>query len=133
MENANMITNETFKKCFNAITKSPILSWDEMDWLVETLLPGYSFKRSARGPRATKFLYDESDKMVFNSNLNYKVGLHALELAADTDYKKALIDAYKAKIKINELLKELRNKYDFGIDIEISGDSIDIFIKDSDI
>ena len=126
-----MNSQDTFKKWFRIITSGIILSWGDMDLLTEELLPGYSFKRSSYGPRAIKYLYDESNNRVFSNGLNRKVGMRALELAADTDYKRAIIDAYKTKIKINMLLSKLRDEYRFNIDIIISDDIIDIRIEDS--
>jgi hypothetical protein len=43
-------------------------------------------------------------QVVFEYPLNYEVGVEALRIAANTDYKKAILMAYDTKNKINDLL-----------------------------
>ena len=97
-----MSTLDLFNKWFKIITRKQ-LNWSDMDACIKELLPGFIFRRSSQGPRATKYLYD-SDEEVFKSRNNYEVGMHALRMAANTDYKKAILEAYDTKSKINSLL-----------------------------
>lgn len=128
-----MNSHDSFKKWFEKISGNYLLNRYDMALLIKELLPEYSYKRSADGPRAIKYLHDESNKRLFSSGINREVGMYALQMAADTDYKRAIIDSYKTKIKINMLLSKLRDKYRFNIDIIISDDIIDIRIDDSNL
>lgn len=129
-----MSNNETFKKWLEIITAKNPLSWDDMDEITKGLLPGYSFKRSSRGPRATKYLYNQDDKEVYSSNYNIDVGMRILELAADDEYKRALLDVHKAEKEIAKVFSNLRSKYykqNFEFNATIQDDSIKIIIKES--
>jgi hypothetical protein len=127
-----MSTLDSFNKWFKIITKTQ-LNQSDMNSCINELLPGFSFRRSSQGPRAIKYIYD-SDKAVFSSRLNYEVGMHALRMAANTDYKKAILKAYDTKIEINDLLSDLRQKLNtFDIGIIVDDGKIDIRIDDSDL
>jgi hypothetical protein len=55
-------------------------------------------------------------------------------MAANTDYKKAILKAYDTKIEINDLLSDLRQKLNtFDIGIIVDDGKIDIRIDDSDL
>ncbi|MBN2266885.1 MAG: hypothetical protein JW725_00900 [Candidatus Babeliaceae bacterium] len=123
-----MSTLDIFNKWFKIVTETQ-LNWNVMDECIEELLPGFSFRRSGHGPRAIKYICD-SDKVVFKSRNNYDVGMHALKMAANTDYKKAILDAYNTKITINSLLHNLRkNRKTFDISIIVDDDTIDIRVN----
>ena len=126
-----MDSNDTFLKWFKIITTKGILRWDDMDCCINELLPGYSFSRSAYGPRAIKYIYDDKNKQVFKSNYNYGVGLQALQMAADTDYKKAILAAYDTKKEINYLLRVLKSKLNkFDLSTTIKDGKVDISVKE---
>lgn len=126
-----MSTLDSFNKWFKIITTKP-LNESDMNSCINELLPGFSFRRSSRGPRAIKYIYD-SDNVIFENCLNFEVGMHALRMAANTDYKKAILKAYDTKIKINNLLSDLRQELNiFDIDIIFDNDKIDIRVSDSD-
>jgi hypothetical protein len=100
-----------------------------MDACIKELLPGFSFRRSSQGPRAIKYIYD-SDKVVFENSLNSEVGMEALRMAANTDYKKAILMAYDTKIKINDLLDNLKHEFNsFEVDIIVDNGKIDIHVE----
>jgi hypothetical protein len=125
-----MSTLDTFKKWFNIVTKTQ-LNQSDMNSLINELLPGYSFRRSSQGPRAIKYIYD-SDKVVFENRENKEVGMQALRMAANTDYKRAILEAYNTKEKINDLLSGLKEKLSkFSIDITVDNGKIDILLDDS--
>lgn len=126
-----MSTLDLFNKWFKIITETQ-LNLSVMDACIEELLPGFSFRRSSQGPKAIKYIYD-SEKVVFESPLNYEIGMYALRMAANTDYKKAILEAYDIKIKINNLLRYLREKLNtFDIGIIVDDGKIDIRVDDSD-
>lgn len=126
-----MSTLDFFNKWFKIITETQ-LDQSDMNLCIKELLPGHSFRRSSQGPRAIKFIYD-SDKVVYKNCLNYEVGMQALRMAANTDYKKAILKAYDTKIKINSLLLDLKQKLNtFDIGIIVDDGKIDIRVDDSD-
>lgn len=124
---------DSFNKWFEIITKGGILDQFDMNLCIKELLPGHSFRRSGHGPRANKFIYSKYDKVVYKNRLNYEVGMQALRMAANTDYKKAILKAYDTKKKINSLLLDLRQELDtFDIGIIVDDGEIDIRLDDSD-
>lgn len=126
-----MSTLASFNKWFKIITETQ-LSEPVMISCIKELLPGFSFRRSSQGPKAIKFIYD-SDKVVYKNRLNREVGMQALRMAANTDYKKAILKAYDTKSEINNLLSDLRQKFNtFDIGIIVDHGKIDIRVDDSD-
>jgi len=125
-----MNSQDTFIKWFNVITSGRILRWGDMDLLTEELLPGFSFKRSSYGPRANKSLYDKSNNCLFRSGINREVGMYALQRAADTDYKKAILKAHETEQEINNLLYKLKGKLKFDLDIALDNGEVNIRIDD---
>ena len=124
-----MNSNDAFKKWLEIIRTKEILSRYDMDDCIKELLPGFRYGRSANGPRAIKHLIKESDKfnrVVFSSDINRKVGWHAIQIAADTDYKKAIIEAIDTQREINSILNKLRKKFGFDIEVTTDGDRVDI-------
>jgi hypothetical protein len=129
-----MNSDKLFQEWLEIITTRNPLGWDDMDELTKELLPGYAFKRSSYGPRATKYLYNQDDKQIYSSNYNIDVGMHILELAADTEYKKAMLDVHKAEKEIAKVFSNLRSKYytqKFQFNATIQENSIKIIIKES--
>jgi hypothetical protein len=125
-----MSTLDLFNKWFKIITIKQ-LNWSDMDACIKELLPGFSFRRSSKGPRATKYIYDNG-KEVFKSRNNYEVGMYALRMAANTDYKKAILEVYDTKGNINSLLSDLTQKLNkFDVDIIVDDNKIDIRLHDS--
>ena len=108
---------DAFKKCCQIIITKYPLSGDDVALCIKKLLPGHRYGRSASGPRAYKYLFDDSGEIICSSDLNYVVGMHALQMAADSNYKKAIIDAFKTQNKINALLRSLRYRLEYDYEL----------------